>query len=56
VSCWWPRDETFVARADGEHDEALDALVGAEKSVARGRFDEVAERLSRLESMLRAGD
>jgi voltage-gated potassium channel len=48
---------TFVARAERERDEEHDTVAGAaERAWAEGRFDELAERLDRLESMLRAGD
>jgi hypothetical protein len=47
---------TFVARADRERDREHDTVTDAdERAWAEGRFDELAERLDRLESMLRAG-
>ncbi len=46
---------TFVARAERERDQQGDEVAGVttEKAWAEGRFDELAERLDRLESMLR---
>jgi voltage-gated potassium channel len=47
---------TFVARAERERDEHDTVADAAERAWAAGRFDELAERLDRLESMLRARD
>ena len=49
---------TFVARAERERDQESHEVADAttEKAWAEGRFDELAERLDRLESLLRERD
>jgi voltage-gated potassium channel len=45
---------TFVARADREREEHDTVADATDRAWTEGRFDELAERLDRLESMLRA--
>jgi len=47
---------TFIARAEREREEQDTLAEADDRAWAAGRFDELAERLDRLESMLRASD